>query len=83
MLARMAAGAEPDTELVARCRAGETAAWNELVDRFARYVQAISTQGFRLAEPDAEDVFQEVFTRVYTTWTAFGQTNRAGRGSRS
>jgi RNA polymerase sigma-70 factor (ECF subfamily) len=66
MLARMAASAEPDTELVARCRAGETAAWNELVDRFARYVQAICTQGFRLAEPDAEDVFQEVFTRVYT-----------------
>jgi RNA polymerase sigma factor (sigma-70 family) len=53
-------------ELVARCRAGDAAAWNELVERFARYVYAICSQGFRLSEHDAEDVFQEVFTRVYT-----------------
>ena len=45
---------------------GEAAAWNELVERFSRYVFAICTQGFRLAEHDAEDVFQDVFTRVYT-----------------
>jgi RNA polymerase sigma-70 factor (ECF subfamily) len=53
-------------QLVARCRAGDAAAWNELVERFSRYVYAICTQGFRLSEPDAEDVFQDVFTRVYT-----------------
>ena len=55
-----------DSELVQRCRAGDTEAWNELVERFSRYVYAICTQGFRLAPSDAEDVFQEVFTRVYT-----------------
>jgi RNA polymerase sigma factor (sigma-70 family) len=55
-----------DAELVARCRGGDPSAWNELVERFSRYVFAISTQGFRLAEHDAEDVFQDVFTRVYT-----------------
>jgi RNA polymerase sigma factor (sigma-70 family) len=55
-----------DAELVGRCRAGDAAAWNELVERFSRYVYAICTQGFRLAEHDAEDVFQDVFTRVYT-----------------
>ena len=55
-----------DAQLVARCRAGDEAAWALLVDRFSRYVYSISTGAFRLSEPDAEDVFQEVFTRVYT-----------------
>ena len=55
-----------DAELVQRCRAGDLDAWNELVERFSRYVYAICTQGFRLSPADAEDVFQEVFTRVYT-----------------
>jgi RNA polymerase sigma factor (sigma-70 family) len=54
-----------DAELVQRCRAGDQAAWNELVDRFSRYVYAICIQGFRLQNHDAEDVFQEVFARVY------------------
>jgi RNA polymerase sigma factor (sigma-70 family) len=50
---------------VSRCRAGEEAAWNELVERFSRYVYAICVQGFRLPSHDSEDVFQEVFARVY------------------
>jgi RNA polymerase sigma-70 factor (ECF subfamily) len=54
-----------DAELVARCRTGEDDAWNELVERFSRYVYAIATQAFRLPAADAEDVFQEVFARVY------------------
>ena len=57
--------AATDAELVQRCRAGDDDAWRELVDRFSRYVYAIAVQGFRLAQQDAEDVFQEVFTRVY------------------
>src|SRR2546423_11931279 len=65
MLGRVAAAAGSDAELVARCRAGDTAAWNELVERFSRYVYAICTQGFRLSSHDSEDVFQEVFARVY------------------
>src|SRR2546423_13208788 len=52
-------------ELVARCRAGDEAAWSGLVERFSRYVYAIAVQGFRLREHDAEDVFQDVFARVY------------------
>ena len=55
-----------DAELVQRCREGHTDAWNELVERFSRYVYAVCTRGFRLPEEDAEDVFQEVFTRVFT-----------------
>jgi RNA polymerase sigma factor (sigma-70 family) len=54
-----------DAVLVARCRAGDQEAWRELVERFSRYVYAIAVQAYRLPEPDAEDIFQEVFTRVY------------------
>jgi RNA polymerase sigma factor (sigma-70 family) len=56
---------QTDAELVARCRAGDNAAWNELVERFSRYVYAICVQAFRLSEHDAEDVFQDVFAKVY------------------
>jgi RNA polymerase sigma factor (sigma-70 family) len=52
-------------QLVARCRNGDQEAWAELVERFSRYVYAIATQGFRLRDHDAEDVFQEVFAKVY------------------
>ena len=55
----------PDAELVGRCLEGEQAAWNELVDRYSRYVYAIASRGYRLHDADAEDVFQEVFLRVY------------------
>ncbi len=54
-----------DAVLVARCREGDDEAWRELVERFSRYVYAIAVQGFRLAPHDAEDVFQDVFARVY------------------
>lgn len=54
-----------DAELVAGCREGDPQAWNALVDRFSRYVGAIATQAFRLPAHDAEDVFQDVFARVY------------------
>jgi RNA polymerase sigma factor (sigma-70 family) len=54
-----------DAQLVARCREGDHEAWNELVERFSRYVYAICVQAFKLPEHDAEDVFQEVFARAY------------------
>jgi RNA polymerase sigma-70 factor (ECF subfamily) len=53
-----------DAELVARCRAGEHEAWRELVERYSRYVYAI-TQAFRLGNADADDVFQDTFARAY------------------
>jgi RNA polymerase sigma-70 factor (ECF subfamily) len=55
-----------DAELVRACRANDPDAWNELVERYSRYVYAIAVRGFRLSEEDAEDVFQDVFTRIYT-----------------
>ena len=57
--------AASDSELVARCRTGDERAWHALVERYARYVHAIAAQAYRLPPGDAEDVFQEVFLRVY------------------
>ena len=57
--------AASDAELVARCLANEQGAWEELVDRYARYVYAIAARVYRLDPSDAEDVFQEVFARVF------------------
>ena len=56
---------QSDAQLVSRCREGDAAAWNEFVERFSRYVYAICGRGFRLAQHDAEDVFQEVFARAF------------------
>src|SRR5690242_3831155 len=56
---------QSDAQLVSRCREGDDGAWNEFVERFSRYVYAICSRGFRLAEHDAEDVFQEVFARAF------------------
>jgi len=61
----MAAAEQSDAQLVSRCREGDPEAWNEFVERFSRYVYAVSVRGFRLAHHDAEDVFQEVFARAY------------------
>jgi RNA polymerase sigma-70 factor, ECF subfamily len=54
-----------EAQLLSRCRTGDEQAWRELVEHYSRYVYAIAVQGFRLSEPDAEDVFQETFARVY------------------
>jgi RNA polymerase sigma factor (sigma-70 family) len=54
-----------DAQLVERCRAGDPAAWNELVERFSRYVYAIAVRAYRLSDHDAEDVFQEVFAKTF------------------
>jgi RNA polymerase sigma factor (sigma-70 family) len=54
-----------DAELIARCRGGDQSAWEALVRRHSALVAAIVRGGFRLSPADAEDVFQEVFTRLY------------------
>jgi RNA polymerase sigma-70 factor (ECF subfamily) len=54
-----------DGELVGRCRSGDDDAWRELVARFSRYVYAIATRAYGLGWAEAEEVFQEVFIRVF------------------
>jgi RNA polymerase sigma-70 factor (ECF subfamily) len=56
---------QTDAQLVSRCREGDPDAWNEFVERFSRYVYAICGRGFRLPQQDAEDIFQEVFSRAF------------------
>jgi RNA polymerase sigma factor (sigma-70 family) len=58
------ASALGDVDLVVRCRDRDGAAWHELVERFSRYVYAIA-RVYGLYGPDAEDVFQDTFRRVY------------------
>ena len=55
---------EADALLVTRCRAGDAAAWPEIVERFSSYVYAI-TLGFGLRADQVEDVFHEVFARAF------------------
>lgn len=50
-----------DRELIERCRGGESAAWDEFVDRFGRLVYSIPIRA-GLAASDADDVFQRVFS---------------------
>ena len=61
----MSLGLIADADLVARCRDGDQAAWSELVNRFSRYVYAITSRVYRLNQHDAEDVFQDVFARTF------------------
>jgi RNA polymerase sigma factor (sigma-70 family) len=61
----MSLGLIADADLVARCRGGDQQAWAELVNRFSRYVYAITSRVYRLSAHDAEDVFQDVFARTF------------------
>ena len=54
-----------DEELVSRCREGDQAAWEELVDRYASLVYAVARRAFGFRMHDAEEVFQETFTRIW------------------
>ena len=51
--------------LVARCRNGDPDAWRDLVEQYSAYVYAIVIRAYRIPRDDAEDVFQDVFARVF------------------
>lgn len=68
------AGAE-DARLVARCRAGEGAAWRALVQRYQRLVYAIVTRT-GLDGHTAADVFQTVFQRLHEQLPKLAQPER-------
>lgn len=52
-------------DVLGRCRSGDRAAWATVVEDHAGLVNGILRGAFRLASHDAEDAFQEVFTRLY------------------
>jgi RNA polymerase sigma-70 factor (ECF subfamily) len=52
-------------DLVIRCRAGDREAWATVVRNHAGLVNGVLRGAYRLPPHDAEDAFQEVFTRLY------------------
>jgi RNA polymerase sigma factor (sigma-70 family) len=61
----MLSATSSDAEIVAACRRGDQEAWRSLVERMDRYILGIIRHGYRMSAQDAEDVFQEVFTKAY------------------
>ena len=67
---------DADTQLVERCLRGDDAAWEDLVRVHTRKVYAICLR-FTGSDPEAQDLTQEVFLRIFRTLKTF----RAGEGS--
>jgi RNA polymerase sigma-70 factor (ECF subfamily) len=65
-----------DASLVARCLAGEDAAWEQLVKAHTRRVYSLCYR-FTGSDPEAQELSQEVFLRVFRTLKSF----RVGEGS--
>jgi len=66
----MAAGTE--TELLVRCRRGDSAAWDELFDRhYAPAMRFIFTLGHDFTPEDAEEICQEAFLSVIRNLNSF------------
>lgn len=64
-----------DARLVLRCRRGEQAAWDELVERYQRLIFAIPRRA-GLTEDEATDVFQEVFVTLVQKLDELEQPDR-------
>src|SRR6266705_2921448 len=63
---------ESEAELLARCRRGEAAAWDELFDRYyAAAGRFILQLGHDLTREDAEELCQEVFLSVIKNLDSF------------
>lgn len=69
------AWAQEDARLVARCRAGEAAAWRSLVARYQRLVYTVVMRA-GLDEHAAADVFQTVFQRLMAHLPRIAQPER-------
>lgn len=61
-----AAAATNGAELIRRCRAGDGAAWEEIVTTFSRRIFNLAFR-FTSSVEAAEDLTQEVFIRIYKT----------------
>jgi RNA polymerase sigma factor (sigma-70 family) len=67
---------DEDSQLVARCLAGDQAAWEALIKVHTRRVYAICFR-FTGRDTEAQDLTQDIFLRVFKTLASF----RAGEGS--
>ena len=64
-----------DADLIKRCRGGDQAAWESLVDRYQRLIFAIPRRA-GLSEEQATDVFQDVFLTLFEKIDAIEQPER-------
>lgn len=67
---------DADSQIVARCLAGDQGAWEDLIRTHTRRVYAICYR-FTSRDNEAQDLTQDVFLRVFKTLVSF----RAGEGS--
>ena len=67
----------PDGVLVARCLAGDDAAWHALVARHARLVEAVIRR-YHLPPDDQADVFQDVWVALWRDLAAVRSRDRLG-----
>ena len=63
---KVAAVSSGGADLVRRCRAGDGAAWEEIVSSFSRRIFNLAYR-FTSSVEAAEDLTQEVFVRIYKT----------------
>ena len=61
---------DPDAKVVARCKAGDTEAFSEIVDRYQTMVASVVARSLRDPD-DAADVVQEVFVRAFRGLKSF------------
>ena len=72
-------GSESEVSLLARCRRGEAAAWDELFDlHYAAAGRFILQLGNDLTREDAEEICQEVFLAVIRHLRSFNKAEAAG-----
>jgi RNA polymerase sigma-70 factor, ECF subfamily len=65
-------GAQDEAELLARCRKGDSDAWDELFDRhYAAAGRFIFQLGYDLTREDVEEISQEVFLTVIKSLHTF------------
>jgi RNA polymerase sigma-70 factor (ECF subfamily) len=65
-------GSDTEADLLARCRRGEAAAWDELFDRhYAAAGRFVFQLGHDLAREDVEEICQEVFLSVIRNLDSF------------
>lgn len=64
-----------DAQLIKRCRNGDQAAWDELVERYQRLIYAIPRRA-GLTDEQAADVFQDVFLTLFQKIDEIEQPDR-------
>lgn len=72
MAAAQALMIDTGAELVRKCRAGDGAAWEEIVQTYSRRIFNLAFR-FTSNRDQAEDLTQEVFVRIYRTLDQFDQ----------